>query len=158
MYINLHEPTRVPSCNWYYIITIKYVAFINESPSQFWCRHLLMPSLFTTQEARNLLEKNEYFCTHLFYLIFCIIYRFFFQVLIPVFALGRAQELCILLETYWDRMNLSVPIFFSMGLTEKATNFYKLFITWTNQKIKNTFVKRNMFEFQHIRVRFCRFG
>jgi len=24
-----------------------------------------------------------------------------FQVLIPVFALGRAQELCILLETFW---------------------------------------------------------
>lgn len=43
-----------------------------------------------------------------------------FQVLIPVFALGRAQELCILLETYWDRMNLDVPIYFSMGLTEKV--------------------------------------
>ena len=39
----------------------------------------------------------------------------FFQVLIPVFALGRAQELCILLEMYWERMNLSVPIYFSMG-------------------------------------------
>jgi len=30
------------------------------------------------------------------------------KVLIPVFALGRAQELCILLESYWDRMNLKV--------------------------------------------------
>lgn len=28
------------------------------------------------------------------------------KVLIPVFALGRAQELCILLETYWTRTNL----------------------------------------------------
>ena len=28
------------------------------------------------------------------------------KVLIPVFALGRAQELCILLESYWDRMKL----------------------------------------------------
>ena len=43
-----------------------------------------------------------------------------FQVLIPVFALGRAQELCILLETYWERMNLKVPIYFSLGLTEKV--------------------------------------
>ena len=25
------------------------------------------------------------------------------KVLIPVFALGRAQELCVLLETYWNR-------------------------------------------------------
>jgi integrator complex subunit 11 len=73
------------------------------------------------------------------------------KVLIPVFALGRAQELCILLETYWDRMNLQVPIYFSAGLTEKATNYYRLFITWTNQKIKNTFVQRNLFDFQHIK-------
>ena len=73
------------------------------------------------------------------------------KVLIPVFALGRAQELCILLETYWDRMDLKIPIYFAIGLTEKATNYYKLFITWTNEKIKKTFVKRNMFEFRHIR-------
>jgi len=72
------------------------------------------------------------------------------KVLIPVFALGRAQELCILLESYWERMNLKVPIYFSTGLTTKATEYYKLFITWTNQKIKNTFVQRNMFDFKHI--------
>ncbi|XP_060071309.1 integrator complex subunit 11-like [Ylistrum balloti] len=73
------------------------------------------------------------------------------KVLIPVFALGRAQELCILLETYWDRMNLKVPVYFSLGLTEKANHYYKLFITWTSQKIKKTFVQRNMFEFKHIK-------
>ena len=73
------------------------------------------------------------------------------KVLIPVFALGRAQELCILLETYWERMNLRVPIFFSMGLTEKANNYYKMFITWTNEKIRKTFVERNMFDFKHIK-------
>jgi len=53
----------------------------------------------------------------------CIIFIYTCQVLIPVFALGRAQELCILLETYWDRMNLKVPIYFSAGLTEKV-QFY----------------------------------
>lgn len=37
-----------------------------------------------------------------------------------MFALGRAQELCILLESYWDRMNIKVPIYFSLGLTEKV--------------------------------------
>lgn len=73
------------------------------------------------------------------------------KVLIPVFALGRAQELCILLESYWDRMNIKVPIYFSLGLTEKANHYYKLFITWTSQKIKKTFVQRNMFEFKHIK-------
>lgn len=73
------------------------------------------------------------------------------KVLIPVFALGRAQELCILLETYWERMNLKFPIYFALGLTEKANTYYKMFITWTNQKIRKTFVHRNMFDFKHIK-------
>ncbi|XP_038052919.1 integrator complex subunit 11-like [Patiria miniata] len=73
------------------------------------------------------------------------------KVLIPVFALGRAQELCILVETFWDRMNLTVPVYFSLGLTEKANHYYKLFIMWTNQKIRKTFVKRNLFDFKHIK-------
>jgi len=73
------------------------------------------------------------------------------KVLIPVFALGRAQELCILLETYWERMNLRCPIYFSTGMTEKANHYYKMFISWTNEKIRKTFVDRNMFEFRHIK-------
>jgi len=48
-------------------------------------------------------------------------------------------------------MNLKAPIYFSTGLTEKANHYYKLFITWTNQKIRSTFVQRNMFEFKHIK-------
>eukprot|EP01119_Soliformovum_irregulare_P024145 TRINITY_DN8587_c0_g1_i1.p1 TRINITY_DN8587_c0_g1~~TRINITY_DN8587_c0_g1_i1.p1 ORF type:complete len:618 (-),score=188.31 TRINITY_DN8587_c0_g1_i1:202-1953(-) len=74
------------------------------------------------------------------------------KVLIPVFALGRAQELCILLDSYWERMGLGhIPIYFSAGLVEKANLYYKLFINWTNQKIKKTFVHRNMFDFKHIK-------
>ncbi|OAF68211.1 hypothetical protein A3Q56_04046, partial [Intoshia linei] len=73
------------------------------------------------------------------------------KLLIPVFALGRAQELCILLETYWKRHNLKVPIFYSGGLTKKAFNFYSIFIDWTNQNIKDTFTERNMFDFQCIK-------
>ncbi|CAI2323866.1 unnamed protein product [Caenorhabditis sp. 36 PRJEB53466] len=73
------------------------------------------------------------------------------KVIIPVFALGRAQELCILLESYWERMALKVPIYFSQGLAERANQYYRLFISWTNENIKKTFVERNMFEFKHIR-------
>lgn len=73
------------------------------------------------------------------------------KVLIPVFALGRAQELCILIDSYWQRMNLTVPIYFSAGMTERATEYYKLFIGWTNENVKQTFVERNMFDFKHIR-------
>uniref|UniRef100_A0A6B2KZ25 Integrator complex subunit 11 n=1 Tax=Arcella intermedia TaxID=1963864 RepID=A0A6B2KZ25_9EUKA len=73
------------------------------------------------------------------------------KVLIPVFALGRAQELCILIDSYWERMNLNIPIYFSAGLTERANMYYELFINWTNEKIKSTFVNRNMFDFKHIK-------
>lgn len=55
-------------------------------------------------------------------------------------------------STYRERMNLKAPIYFSTGLTEKANHYYKLFITWTNQKIRKTFVQRNMFEFKHIKA------
>ena len=34
----------------------------------------------------------------------------------------------------------------------QANHYYKLFITWTNQKIRKTFVQRNMFDFKHINV------
>uniref|UniRef100_A0A8C7UZ98 Integrator complex subunit 11 n=1 Tax=Oncorhynchus mykiss TaxID=8022 RepID=A0A8C7UZ98_ONCMY len=57
-----------------------------------------------------------------------------------------------LLSFHRERMNMKAPIYFSTGLTEKANHYYKLFITWTNQKIRKTFVQRNMFEFKHIKA------
>eukprot|EP00842_Homolaphlyctis_polyrhiza_P003182 jgi/Hompol1/3865/HPOL_003396-RA len=77
------------------------------------------------------------------------------KVLVPVFALGRAQELLILIESYWRRMDDlagKVPVYFSAGLTERANEYYKLFISWTNENVKSTFVDHNMFDFAHIRT------
>jgi len=61
---------------------------------------------------------------------------------VPVFALGRAQELCVLVETIWNRTNNNVPVYFSAGLIERVQFFYKLFVNWTNQKIKSSFVMK----------------
>nr|XP_048318828.1 cleavage and polyadenylation specificity factor subunit 3-II isoform X1 [Ziziphus jujuba var. spinosa] len=72
------------------------------------------------------------------------------KVLIPTFALGRAQELCILLDDYWERMNLKVPIYFSAGLTIQANMYYKMLISWTSQKIKETYSTRNAFDFKNV--------
>lgn len=58
------------------------------------------------------------------------------KVLIPVFALGRAQELAVLLETYWKRTDSNIPIYFSAGLIEKANLYYRLFADWQNEKIQ----------------------
>ncbi|MEN2495618.1 MAG: Integrator complex subunit 11, variant 3 [Marteilia pararefringens] len=73
------------------------------------------------------------------------------KVLIPVFALGRAHEIFLLLENYWERMNLKVPIYYSGGITDKSLDYYKLFVNWMNQKIKRNFFKRNAFNFRHIK-------
>ncbi|XP_062110209.1 cleavage and polyadenylation specificity factor subunit 3-II [Humulus lupulus] len=73
------------------------------------------------------------------------------KVLIPTFALGRAQELCILLEDYWERMNLKVPIYFSAGLTVQANMYYKMLISWTSQRIKETYLTHNAFDFKYVK-------
>ncbi|CAI0420398.1 unnamed protein product, partial [Linum tenue] len=72
------------------------------------------------------------------------------KVLIPTFALGRAQELFILLEDYWERMNLKVPIYFSSGLTKQANIYYKTLMSWTNKKIKDTIALQNAFNLKHV--------
>ncbi|XP_011098501.1 cleavage and polyadenylation specificity factor subunit 3-II isoform X1 [Sesamum indicum] len=72
------------------------------------------------------------------------------KVLIPTFALGRAQELCMLLDDYWERMNLKVPIYFSAGLTIQANMYYKVLINWTSQKVKDTYATRNAFDFKNV--------
>ncbi|KAJ3129547.1 Integrator complex subunit 11 [Nowakowskiella sp. JEL0407] len=73
------------------------------------------------------------------------------KVLIPVFALGRAQELCILVESYWKTMNLTTPVYFSAGLTSRANEYYKLYISWMNENLKQSIHKRNMFDFEFIK-------
>jgi integrator complex subunit 11 len=76
------------------------------------------------------------------------------KVLIPVFALGRAQELLILIESYWQRMaDLSaIPVYFSAGMTERANEYYKLFLQWTNSFILKTFYTNNVFDFVHVKT------
>ncbi|XP_009765931.1 cleavage and polyadenylation specificity factor subunit 3-II [Nicotiana sylvestris] len=72
------------------------------------------------------------------------------KVLIPTFALGRAQELCMLLDDYWERMNLKAPIYFAAGLTIQANLYYKVLINWTSQKVKSTAATRNAFDFKNV--------
>ncbi|KAJ8564788.1 hypothetical protein K7X08_001248 [Anisodus acutangulus] len=72
------------------------------------------------------------------------------KVLIPTFALGRAQELCMLLDDYWERMNLKVPIYCSAGLTIQANIYYNTLINWTSQKVKSTSATRNPFDFKYV--------
>lgn len=73
------------------------------------------------------------------------------KVLIPVFALGRAQEVMLLIDSYWERMDLTVPIHYSKGLVSKANQNYTNYVGWMNQSVKETFTRSPIFDFRHIR-------
>jgi integrator complex subunit 11 len=72
------------------------------------------------------------------------------KVLIPIFALGRAQELCILIDTYWKRTNNKAPIYFIGPMAQKVNFYYKLFQNWMNPAVKNAFTQRNVFDFKFV--------
>ena len=72
------------------------------------------------------------------------------KVLIPVFAVGRAQELLILLQTYWKRMKIDVPVYFSRGMIGKVNEYFNLYTHWTNEAVKSSF--ENTFGFQNVQM------
>lgn len=67
------------------------------------------------------------------------------KVQIPVFALGRAQEQCMLLDTFWERVGFSgrIPIYLAGNLSTTSTKYYKMYIEWTSEYIKNTLYDSN---------------
>lgn len=82
------------------------------------------------------------------------------KVLVPTFALGRVQELCILIDSYWSRAGLfDIPVYFTGGMAEMATKYYKNWINWTNESIHMASLvgggdgktTRNPFDFVNIR-------
>ncbi|OAG29746.1 integrator complex subunit 11 [Nematocida displodere] len=73
------------------------------------------------------------------------------KVLIPVFALGRSHELCLLLDTQWERMGLKTPIYTSATLTHKANDIYRQFVDYTHENIRKGMLKRNLFDFRYVK-------
>jgi len=72
--------------------------------------------------------------------------------LIPVFALGRAQELLLILDEYWaEHPELhDVPIYYASSLAKKCMMVYQTYTDAMNAKIRKQFNKRNPFKFAHI--------
>ena len=56
--------------------------------------------------------------------------------LIPVFALGRAQELLLILDEYWaSKPELQrIPIFFSSKLASRSLEVYRTYISHMNAR------------------------
>ncbi|GJJ06292.1 endoribonuclease ysh1 [Clathrus columnatus] len=75
------------------------------------------------------------------------------HVLLPVFAIGRAQELLLILDDYWkahpDLHN--VPVYYASNLAKKCMAVYQTYIHTMNANIRARFARRdNPFVFKHI--------
>jgi len=72
--------------------------------------------------------------------------------LIPVFALGRAQELLLILDEYWSAHPElhDVPIYYASSLAKKCMAVYQTFINSMNEKIRRQIAVNNPFVFKHI--------
>ena len=73
--------------------------------------------------------------------------------LIPVFALGRAQELLLILDEYWAAHPElhEIPIYYASSLAKKCMAVYQTFVNAMNEKINNQIRQmNNPFVFKHI--------
>ena len=66
------------------------------------------------------------------------------RVLMPVFALGRAQELLLILDDYWARHAefQRIPIYYASNLARKCMVVYQTYVSAMNDNIKRLFRER----------------
>lgn len=79
------------------------------------------------------------------------------RVLMPVFALGRAQELMLVLDEYWQNHaeelgNGQVPIYYASDLARKCMSVYQTYVNMMNDDIRKKFrnSQSNPFIFKNI--------
>ncbi|CAO2828276.1 unnamed protein product [Amaranthus hypochondriacus] len=74
------------------------------------------------------------------------------RVLIPAFALGRAQELLLILDEYWaNHPELhNIPIYYASPLAKRCMAVYQTYINAMNDRIRSQFANSNPFDFKHI--------
>ncbi|XP_035724312.1 uncharacterized protein LOC118442590 isoform X2 [Vespa mandarinia] len=72
--------------------------------------------------------------------------------LIPVFALGRAQELLLILDEYWSQHPElhEIPIYYASSLAKKCMAVYQTYVNAMNDKIRRQIAINNPFVFKHI--------
>lgn len=73
--------------------------------------------------------------------------------LLPVFALGRAQELLLILDEYWDahRDIQHIPIYYASSLAKKCMSVFQTYINMMGESVRREFEQgHNPFIFKHI--------
>lgn len=72
--------------------------------------------------------------------------------LLPVFALGRAQELLLILEEHWDENPhlKGIPIYYASALAQKCMSVYQTYINMMNERIQKASLVKNPFDFRNV--------
>lgn len=73
--------------------------------------------------------------------------------LLPVFALGRAQELLLILEEFWEANKhlQNIPIYYISALARRCMTVYQTYINMMNERIQKISLTRNPFDFKYVR-------
>ncbi|TVU30534.1 hypothetical protein EJB05_22164, partial [Eragrostis curvula] len=75
------------------------------------------------------------------------------RVLIPAYALGRAQELLLILDEYWSNHPElhKIPIHYASALAKRCMAVYQTHMSSMNENIRNKFgCSSNPFNFKHV--------
>jgi cleavage and polyadenylation specificity factor subunit 3 len=66
------------------------------------------------------------------------------RALLPVFALGRAQELLLILDEYWTKHEQyqKIPIYYNSSLARRCMQVYQTYLGAMNDNIKRLFAER----------------
>eukprot|EP01028_Stygiella_incarcerata_P000911 TRINITY_DN1143_c2_g1_i1.p1 TRINITY_DN1143_c2_g1~~TRINITY_DN1143_c2_g1_i1.p1 ORF type:complete len:822 (-),score=241.90 TRINITY_DN1143_c2_g1_i1:1705-4062(-) len=72
--------------------------------------------------------------------------------LIPVFAIGRTQELLLILDEYWETHPFlqNIPMYYASALSRKCITVFRTYINMMNEHIRKRFEFSNPFNFKHI--------
>ncbi|KAI5188701.1 cleavage and polyadenylation specificity factor subunit 3 [Nematocida sp. AWRm77] len=72
--------------------------------------------------------------------------------LLPVFALGRAQELLLILDEFWEsRKDLQgIPILYASALAKRCMAVYQTYLNMMNDRIQEIAEVSNPFHFKHV--------
>ena len=72
--------------------------------------------------------------------------------LLPVFALGKAQELLLILDEYWEAHPglQEIPILYASSLAKKCLAIYQTYLNMMNPKLRESGKRRNPFVFKFV--------
>eukprot|EP01105_Mastigella_eilhardi_P026445 TRINITY_DN7671_c0_g1_i1.p1 TRINITY_DN7671_c0_g1~~TRINITY_DN7671_c0_g1_i1.p1 ORF type:complete len:723 (-),score=182.93 TRINITY_DN7671_c0_g1_i1:70-2238(-) len=108
---------------------------------------LIVESTYGVQIHQPREERERQFTTYVYDIV-----RRGGRCLIPVFALGRAQELLLILDEFWEKHPElhNIPVYYASSLAKKCMTFYQTYINMMNEHIRSQFAISNPFVFKHV--------